>query len=64
MALGVERLLAAVGGSLGGMQVLQWALDHPDEIDAAVVVCATARLSPQNIAVLSLIHISEPTRPA
>ncbi len=48
--LGVERLLAAVGGSLGGMQVLQWALDHPDEIDAAVVVCATARLSPQNIA--------------
>ncbi len=48
--LGVERLLAAVGGSLGGMQVLQWALDHPGEIDAAVVVCATARLSPQNIA--------------
>lgn len=48
--LGVRRLVAAVGGSLGGMQVLQWALDHPDEIDAAVVICATSRLSAQNIA--------------
>lgn len=48
--LGVRKLLAAVGGSLGGMQVLQWAMDYPDEVDAAVVVCATARLSPQNIA--------------
>ncbi len=42
--------MAAVGGSLGGMQVLQWALDHPDDLHAAVAVCATARLSPQNIA--------------
>ena len=33
--LGIERLPAAIGGSLGGMQVLQWAIDHPDEIDAA-----------------------------
>lgn len=48
--LGVRRLIAAVGGSLGGMQVLQWAIDHPDEMDAALVICATSRLSPQNIA--------------
>ena len=48
--LGVTRVLAAVGGSLGGMQVLQWALDHPDELENGVVVCATARLSAQNIA--------------
>jgi homoserine O-acetyltransferase len=41
---------AAVGGSLGGMQILQWSLDHPDEIERAVLVCATARLSAQNIA--------------
>ena len=27
--LGVERPLAAIGGSVGGMQVLQWSLDHP-----------------------------------
>ena len=33
------------------MQVLQWALDHPDELDrAGLVVCASARLSAQNIA--------------
>ncbi len=48
--LGVGRVLAAIGGSLGGMQVLQWALDHPDELDNGIVVCATARLSAQNIA--------------
>jgi homoserine O-acetyltransferase len=48
--LGIERLLAATGGSLGGMQVLQWALDHPGEIDGALVIAASARLSAQNIA--------------
>jgi homoserine O-acetyltransferase len=40
----------AIGGSLGGMQALQWALDHPDELERAVLVCATARLSAQNLA--------------
>ena len=48
--LGVTKLYAAVGGSLGGMQILQWALDHPDEIERAVLVCATARLTAGNIA--------------
>ncbi len=48
--LGITRLAAAIGGSVGGMQVLQWALDHPDDIHAGVMVCATSRLSPQNIA--------------
>ena len=48
--LGVTKLHAAVGGSLGGMQILQWALDHPDEIERAVLVCATARLTAGNIA--------------
>jgi len=48
--LGISKLHAAVGGSLGGMQILQWALDHPDEIERAVLVCATARLTAQNIA--------------
>ena len=48
--LGVERLHAAVGGSLGGMQVLQWAIDDPDAIDRAVVVAASSRLTPENIA--------------
>jgi homoserine O-acetyltransferase len=48
--LGISRLVAAVGGSLGGMQVLQWALDAPHELHAAVVVAASSRLTAQNIA--------------
>ena len=48
--LGIERPLAAIGGSLGGMQVLQWALDAPDELGAALIICASSRLSAQNIA--------------
>jgi len=48
--LGVERPLAAIGGSVGGMQVLQWAIDHPQELRSGIAVCATARLSAQNIA--------------
>jgi homoserine O-acetyltransferase/O-succinyltransferase len=47
--LGIERLHAAIGGSLGGMQALQWALDHPGELERAVLVCASAKLSAQNI---------------
>jgi homoserine O-acetyltransferase len=49
-ALGIRRLRAAIGGSLGGMQVLEWALQAPEEIERAVVVCASARLSAQNVA--------------
>lgn len=48
--LGVERLLACVGGSLGGMQVLDWALDHPEEVGNAVVIASSSRLTAQNIA--------------
>lgn len=48
--LDIERLHAAVGGSLGGMQVLQWVIDDPDQLDRAVLVAATSRLSPENIA--------------
>jgi homoserine O-acetyltransferase len=48
--LGIERLLAAVGGSLGGMQALQWAIDHPEELDGAAIIAASARLTAQNIA--------------
>jgi homoserine O-acetyltransferase len=48
--LGVERLRCAIGGSLGGMQALQWTLDAPGELEAAVLACSTSRLSAQNIA--------------
>ena len=56
--LGVERLHGAIGGSLGGMQVLQWALDHPSEIANAILVCASARLSAQNIAFSAVARAS------
>ncbi len=48
--LGVETLLAVVGGSMGGMQVLQWAADYPERLYAAVCIAAAARHSAQNIA--------------
>ncbi len=48
--LGVERLHTAIGGSMGGMQVLEWLLSHPGEIERAVLVGASSRLSAQNVA--------------
>ncbi|MCE1174161.1 MAG: homoserine O-acetyltransferase [Propionibacteriales bacterium] len=48
--LGITTLLAALGGSLGGMQVLQWGLTYPDELANAVVIAASSRLTAQNIA--------------
>jgi homoserine O-acetyltransferase len=49
-ALGIETLFAVVGGSMGGMQVLQWAADYPGRVFAAVCIAAAARHSAQNIA--------------
>ncbi len=48
--LGITRLLGALGGSLGGMQVLHWGLTHPEEVANAIVVAASSRLTAQNIA--------------
>jgi homoserine O-acetyltransferase len=48
--LGIPRLLGVAGGSLGGMQALEWTLRYPDHVRSACVIAATARLSPQAIA--------------
>jgi len=48
--LGIARVFAVLGGSMGGMQVLQWAADYPDAVFAAVPVAAAAHHSAQNIA--------------
>ena len=49
-ALGIKRLFAVVGVSMGGMQVLQWAADYPERLFCAVIIAAAARHSAQNIA--------------
>lgn len=48
--LGIERLFAVIGGSMGGMQALQWAADYPDAVFAAIPVATAAYHSAQNIA--------------
>jgi homoserine O-acetyltransferase len=48
--LGIERLLAVIGGSMGGMQVLEWAATFPDAVYAAAPIAAAAYHSAQNIA--------------
>lgn len=47
--MGVERLAAVAGGSLGGMQALEWAAAWPDEVEAVVGVATTSALSAQGI---------------
>ena len=48
--LGIEKLLALAGGSMGGMQVLQWAVSYPERVCAALPLATTARHSPMLIA--------------
>jgi homoserine O-acetyltransferase/O-succinyltransferase len=48
--LGIPRFAAVIGGSLGGMQALQWSIDYPDRLRAAVLIACASRLSAQNIA--------------
>jgi homoserine O-acetyltransferase/O-succinyltransferase len=48
--LGIERLAAVAGGSLGGMQAFEWAIAYPDQIDAVVAIASTHALHPQGLA--------------
>jgi homoserine O-acetyltransferase len=48
--LGIGQLLAVIGGSMGGMQVLQWAIAYPDGVRCAIPVATAARLSSQALA--------------
>ncbi len=48
--LGIEQLMCVVGGSMGGMQALQWTVAYPEMVRMAMPIATTARLSPQAIA--------------
>jgi homoserine O-acetyltransferase/O-succinyltransferase len=48
--LGIQKLLVVVGGSMGGMQVLQWMVSYPEKIRSAIPIATTLKHSPQQIA--------------
>ena len=48
--LGIDKLLAVAGGSMGGMQALQWVASYPDRVRSAIPIATTATHSPQQIA--------------
>ncbi len=49
-SLGITQLFAVIGGSMGGMQVLQWCLSYPEMVKSAIPIATTAYSSPQQIA--------------
>jgi homoserine O-acetyltransferase len=48
--LEIKKWHAIVGGSMGGMQALQWSVDYPDRLSRCVIIASTPKLSAQNIA--------------
>ena len=48
--LKIAKWLSIVGGSMGGMQALEWAINYPDLMESVIPIATTARLSPQAIA--------------
>jgi homoserine O-acetyltransferase len=48
--LGIEKLLAVIGGSMGGMQVLEWAVRYPESLVVAIPIASSSRLDAQSIA--------------
>ncbi|MHC4114356.1 MAG: homoserine O-acetyltransferase MetX [Planctomycetota bacterium] len=48
--LGIKQLLAVIGGSVGGMQVLQWMIEYPDFVKSAIPIATTTHLGAQSIA--------------
>lgn len=62
--LGVERFHAVVGGSIGGMQALSWAIRHPAMVARAAIIAGTAKLTTQNIAFNEIARQSIKSDPA
>jgi homoserine O-acetyltransferase len=62
--LGIERLAAVAGGSLGGMQAFEWAIGYPGQVDSIVVIASTHALQPQGVAWNSIARDSIMRDPA
>lgn len=56
--LGIEKLLCVAGGSMGGMQVLQWVAAYPDRVRSAIPIATALKHSPQQIAFNEVIRQS------
>ena len=48
--LGIQKWLSVAGGSMGGMQAIQWGIKYPDEMESIIAIATTARISAQSIA--------------
>jgi homoserine O-acetyltransferase/O-succinyltransferase len=48
--LGIQRLVSVIGGSMGGMQALEWAIMYPEMTSSVIPIATTGRLSPQSLA--------------
>lgn len=62
--LGIGRLAAVAGGSLGGMQAFEWAILYPDQVDAIVAIASTHALQPQGVAWNAIARHAIMTDPA
>lgn len=49
--LGIDNIRGIVGGSMGGMQAIEWALEYPDMVDSLLLIATAAKSSPQSIAI-------------
>lgn len=47
---GIKKLLSVAGGSMGGMQALEWSIQYPDMVQSCIVIASASKLSAQNIA--------------
>ena len=62
-ALGIGRLVCVAGASMGGMQALQWTIDHPDDVDLCLGIATTAHLDARGLALNAVARNAITTDP-